>query len=292
MMLASPAFGAPTVPWLNQPAAEKAAPVSAVASGTHACAVGEVKIVAGATGAYHGQATQEVRVSNIGSEACYLTGAPSVQLLPANEAPQTVGASDAAPQLASERVDLAPGDEVVILLGAPASCEAAIKPERKVSKRLQLAMPGGGLKVLEGVHVDTLCGRASVMHLQALRNEAAAKAQKAGAGLNQLSGSLNAPDEAARGSVLHYVVTISNPTAVPVSLASCPAYTQSLFADGKAAESTLRLNCSAAGAQIAAHGSVSFEMQAQVPGDLTADSVKLSWKMQDGPAVGKIISLR
>jgi hypothetical protein len=293
MMLASPAFGAPTVPWLNQPAAQKAAPVAA-ASGTHACAAGEVKIVAGATGAYHGQATQEVRVSNVGSEACFLTGAPTVQLMPANEAPQTVGARDASPQLATERVDLAPGDEVVILLGAPGSCEAATKPERKVSKRLQLALPGGGLKVLEGVHVDTLCGRASVVHLQPVRNEAAASArsQKAGAAFHQLAGSLSAPDEVTRGGVLHYVVTLANPTGVPVSLASCPAYTQSLFADGKAAESTLRLNCSAAGAQIAANGSVSFEMQAQVPADFAADSVKLSWKLQDGPAVGKIINLR
>jgi hypothetical protein len=294
LMLASPAHSAPTVPWLNQPAAEKAAPVSAAVSGTHACASGELRIVAGATGAYRGQATQEVRMTNIGTDACYLTGAPTVQLLPSNEAPQTVGASDASPQLANERVDLAPGDETVILLGAPANCEAATKPERKVSKRLQLALPGGGMKVLEGVHIDTLCGRATVMHLQPLRNEAAASAmaQKLGAALNQLTGTLSAPDEVSRGGILRYIVTISNPTGNPVSLASCPAYTQSLFADGKAAESTLRLNCSAAGAQIDANGSVSFEMQAQVPADFAADSVKLSWKLHDGPAVGKLIDLR
>jgi hypothetical protein len=33
-------------------------------------------------------------------------------------------------------------------------------------------------------------------------------------------------------------------------------------------------------------------MQAPLPPDLTAGSVKLSWRLQDGPALGKIIHLR
>jgi hypothetical protein len=294
ILLGNPAHSAPAVPWLNQPAAVKAAATPAAARGVHPCAAGGLHIVAGPAGAYRGLATQEIRLTNIGTDACHLTGFPSAQLLPAGEAPQTVGASELAPQLANERIDLAPGEAVVMLVGTPGTCEAANKPQRKVSKRLQLALPGGGLKVLDGVHIDTLCGRASVVKLHAVQNDAEANAKSAprGSPLNQLTGTLSAPDEATRGSALHYTVTLSNPTGSPISLAACPAYTQSMHADDKAADSILRLNCSAAGAQIAANSSVSFEMQAQVPAELAAGNLKLSWKLQDGPGVGKIINLR
>jgi hypothetical protein len=56
--------------------------------------------------------------------------------------------------------------------------------------------------------------------------------------------------------------------------------------------STLRLNCAAAGARIPANASVSFAMQAQVPPDMAPGDLKLSWKLQDGPGVGKLIGLQ
>jgi hypothetical protein len=259
-----------------------------------ACAAADVRLSAGPAGAWRGQATQEIRIANIGGEACQLPGFPSVQLQPANEAPQTVGASEQAPQLASTRIELAPGEEAIVLLGTPGTCEAANKPQRKVSKRLQVALPGGGLKVLDGVHVDTLCGRATVMRFDRVQGEAAARAMalKASGALSQLTGSLSAPDEAVRGGLLRYTVTLSNPGAAPVSLAACPAYTQSVYADGKSADTTARLNCAGAGGQIPANGSVSFDMQVQVPAGLPAGSGKLSWKLDGGPGVGKMIGLR
>ena len=293
MLIGSPALSAPAVPWLNQPVAAKASPMPAP-SAARACASSDLRIAAGPAGAYRGQATQEVRFANIGTDACHLSGFPDVQLMPENEAPQTVGASAAAPQLANERLDLAPGDEVVMLLGTPGFCEAANAPQRKVSKRLKLGLHGGGLKVLDGVHIDTLCGRATVVQFQAVHSQAAASAKSStpDSALDQLTGTLSAPDEAARGNVLRYTVTLSNPTAKPISLASCPAYTQSLYADGKAADSTLRLNCGAAGQKIEPNASVSFDMQAQVPADFGSGSLKLSWKLQDGPGVGKVLDLR
>jgi hypothetical protein len=154
---------------------------------------------------------------------------------------------------------------------------------------MQLALPGGGVKVLDGVYIDTLCGRATVLQFRLVESDSSAAAKAAP--MNQLAGSLSISGEATRGATLHYTVTLSNPTASPVSLASCPAYTQSLYADGKVAASTLLLNCAAAGASIPANSSISFEMQAPVPPDLTSDSLKLSWKLQDGPAVGRIVHL-
>jgi hypothetical protein len=272
----------------------------AAAPGVHAapaaarpCAAADVQVSAGPAGAWRGQATQEIRILNNGSEACALPGFPALQLQPASEAPQTVGASEQAPQLASSLVELAPGEEAVVLLGTPGSCEAANGPERRVSRRLQLALAGGGVKALDGVHIDTLCGRATVLRFERVQGEGAARAaaMKAAGALSQLTGSLSAPDEASRGGTLRYTVTLSNPTAAPVSLAACPAYTQSLYADGKAVDSTRRLDCGAAGGQIPANASVSFEMQVQVPAGLAAGNGKLSWKLDGGPGVGKIIGL-
>jgi hypothetical protein len=270
------------------------APAAQSAPGAHACAAADVKLSAGPAGAYRGQATQEIRIANTGSEACHLPGFPGVQLQPADEAPQTVGASDAAPQLASTRLDLEPGEEAIVLLGTPGTCEAANGPQRKVSKRLQLALAGGGVKALDGVHIDTLCGRATVMRFERVQSESAARtaAMKTGGAISQLTGSISAPDEASRGGLLRYTVTLSNPTAAPVSLAACPAYTQSMYADGKSLDATQRLNCGAAGGQIPANGSVSFDMQVAVPAGLAAGSGKLSWKLDGGPGVGKMIGLR
>lgn len=269
-----------------------AAPATQAAT-ARGCAAADLQVTAGPAGAYRGQATQEIRLPNIGAEACHLPGFPGVQLQPANGAPQTVGASELAPQLANTRIDLDPGEEAILLLGTPGSCEAANRPERRISKRLQLALPGGGLKSVEGVHIDTLCGRATVMRFERVQGEAAARAQalKTSGPLSQLTGSLSAPDEASRGGTLRYVVTLSNPTAAPVSLLACPAYTQSVYAGGQAATSTLRLNCDGAGSQIPAKSSVSFDMQVALPADPAADSVKLSWKLDGGPGVGKMIAL-
>ncbi|WLI90781.1 DUF4232 domain-containing protein [Massilia sp. R2A-15] len=289
LSLAGQAHGAQPVPFLNQPAAAKAAATPAAAGFTHPCSGADLAVAAGPAGAYRGHATQEIRLTNNGAATCHLPGFPSAQLQPVGEAPQTVGASDLAPQLANERIELAPGESALMLMGTPGSCDAAAKPQRKVSRQLQLALPGGGVKVLNGVHVDTLCGRASVIRFHRVQNDGAAKAVSP---LEQLAGSVSVADDASRGAMLAYTVTLSNPTAAPISLASCPAYTQSLYADGKSAATTLRLNCGAAGGQIPANSSVSFAMQAQVPADFAPGSLKLSWKLEDGPGAGKMINLR
>ena len=88
--------------------------------------------------------------------------------------------------------------------------------------------------------------------------------------------------------MLSYTVTPTNPSTAPVSLATCPSYTPSLYSDGKAVDSTLRLNCAGAGAQMLANASVSFAMQAQVPADVAVPSVKLSWKLQEGRGGGSM----
>lgn len=179
-LLANPAQSDNSVgPWVDQPAT---GPAMNSRAAHRPCAANDLQIVLGQKGAYRGHATQEIRLTNRGADTCSLPGFPSMQLLPAGEAPQTLAAHELAPQLATDRVDLDPGEDVVILVGTPGSCDASIGPQRKVSTRLQLALPGGGLKVLDGAHVDTLCGRASIMHFEAVQSDAAASARAAAGG--------------------------------------------------------------------------------------------------------------
>lgn len=289
-LIGVPAQSANVVPWVNQPATERAAATPAPAA-KRPCAASDLQIVLGRAGAYHGKATQEIQFTNRGTDKCYLIdapnlGAPNLQLLPRGEAARTVDPST----LGAERVELSPGERAIVLIGTPGTCDAAVNPERKVITRLNVAPLGGGSVTLDGAHVDTSCGPASVVWSHGVDTDAVAAAS-AGP-LSQLVGTLNAPQVATRGDTLRYTVTLANPTGKAISLSPCPAYSQSLNAEGKTSSQTLRLNCDAAGGQIPAKSSVTFEMQAPVPADMPGIGVKLSWKLEDGPTVGTIIALR
>jgi hypothetical protein len=275
----------PVAPWLNVPAAE---PIqkTAVTVAQHPCADTDLQIVVGQQGARRGYATQEVQMTNRGADACYLSGAPGIQLLPANAAPKALAVHPNASPHVQERTDLAPGDTAVVLIGTPGSCEAAVGPERKVNKRLKIVPPGGGERALEGVHVDTLCGDASILHMHVAQHEAAPTSP-----LAQLIGTLSLADGVTAGGVSHYTVTLTNPTNSAIPLSPCPSYTQSVSAGGASSSATLQLNCAASGNQIAANSSVTYDMQLNVPANLKGGNAKLSWKLQDGPSVGTLISL-
>ncbi len=284
------------VPWLNQPAAESASAPAAPAPAQHACSASDLKVVPGQQGAWRGQATQELRITNRSTESCYLLGAPSIELHHPDAFVEPVSPS----AVAQQRIDLAPDDDAYILIGTPGSCEAAIRPERKVAARVKLFPRGGGNLTLDGVHVDTLCGPAQVLQMEAVQDEskqaakAAANAAAAGKplGLRELTAAVTAPESIARGETLRYTVTLTNPTNAAIKLAPCPSYTQSLNTEGRTQNSTYMLNCAGAAGQIPAKSSVSFAMEAVVPADMTGLGVKLSWSLQDAFSVGTIIPLK
>jgi hypothetical protein len=79
-------------------------------------------------------------------------------------------------------------------------------------------------------------------------------------------------------------VTLSNPTAAPVTLLPCPGYAQTLFSLGDAEAPAVnefqlfRLNCRPA-SSIPARGELRFEMVAVVPAQLPAGrELSIGWK--------------
>jgi hypothetical protein len=285
------------VPWLAQPAAE-AAPEAPGPVADHACAASELDVRAGQQGAWHGYATQELRIAKRGAGACTLPGAPALALVAADGTRQAARVDESASALASRSIDLSDDTVAVLLVGAPGSCEAAAGPGRRVSRTIELAPMGGGAIVVDGVHVDTLCGAAAVLHLDAVVDEArhAARASAAGTpggvALEALVARIEAPPTVRRGGTLRYVVTLTNEGESALALSPCPSYEQSLHVEGRSVDSRWRLNCAGAGGEIAAHSNVSFEVEAAVPADLAGGHVKLSWALRGGPAAGTIADLR
>ena len=278
---------AAVIPFLFTPAPRPAAATAAAATANRACAAADLAVVTGAQGAHKGFATQEVQLTNRGAEACYLTGAPELFLRPQGAAAQAVARHPNGPAALQARTDLAPGDTALLLVGAPGACDAATGPERKVTTRLQLGLPGGGSKALEGAYVDTLCGAATVLDLHVLRGEPAAARP-----LARLTGAIRLEGRAMPGSELRYTVTLTNPTGAAIALSPCPSFTQSLSAGQELGSATLRLNCAATGDELAAGASATYEMRLAIPARVAADAVKLSWKLEDGPAVGTNVALR
>lgn len=273
--------GDDVVAWLDEPVELAAASQTESAAG-RPCATSDLQINTGASGAYRGFATQEIRLTKLGAGACRLDGAPTVELvLPGGQRRQAV---EVAEQV-QRRIDLRAGREAVLLIGTPGSCDAAIAPTRRVSTQLRVSLPGGGEAPLRDAYVDTLCGAARVVMFEPVVREAAHP-------WSALSASIARAGSATPGRTLDYVVTLTNHSTSPVSLAACPAYTQSLHTEAKTVQSSYRLACQGAGGELAAGASVSFAMQAAVPVEMAGAGVKLSWALQDGPLAGTIVKLR
>ena len=273
------------VPFVSTPAAQPAAAVT-IAPASRACAAADLLVVTGAQGARKGFATQEVRLTNRGASACYLTGTPDLTLGRPGAA-QPIARHPNASAALQARAELAPGDTALVLVGAPGACDAAIGPERSVKTHLQVGLPGGGSKALEGAYVDTLCGPATVVDMQIVRGERVNASP-----LALLESAVHLDGRALPGSELHYTVVLTNPTAAAIALTPCPSFTQSLFGDRELSSATLRLNCAAGGDAIAAGESVAYEMRLAIPAHVAADAVKLSWKLENGPTAGTNVPLR
>jgi len=285
-VLAPLAAAAAPVAWIDQPAPMPQTVSSAAAPGAP-CTQSELLLTLGGQGAWHGQATQEVLLKNRASAHCQLPTLPAVELQSA------LGWQAALAQPSEEgadAIDLAPNDAVAVLLGTPGSCEATLKPDRTVVHRLRILAPGGGTLAVDGAHVDTTCGQASVLRadLHASRHS------RPTAGSTQaLTAQVRTPAAVAAGTTFNYVVTLRNPTDQAVALLPCPSYEQVLNAESGQQAASLRLNCAGAGDSVPAHGEVQFEMRASAPeASPQGGGVKLSWRLADGPSAGTVIPLR
>ncbi len=101
--------GPGAIPWVDHPIASS--PLVGSAAAARPCQAADLQVVVGRSGAYHGP-TQELGLVSHASDACYLAGAPRVQLVNADASGHVdLGSS------ATQRVDLAPGQSVLLVIG-------------------------------------------------------------------------------------------------------------------------------------------------------------------------------
>ena|SRR5215472_7144657 len=159
------AFGGSAAPALGGTTGAKpaGAPVPVAAqpapAAQRACTPADVAVSVGGTGAFRGHATQELTITNNGSDACFLPGAPSTTLLFDDGSQQEAGQDEGA----TSRVDLAPGQTALVLVGTPGTCAGADESRSKVARRMVLGLPGGGSVHVQGTNLDAQCGQSTVL---------------------------------------------------------------------------------------------------------------------------------
>ena|SRR2546425_5955528 len=264
------AAGGP-IPWLDANGARLSIPAI---NAQRACRAGDLQFRAGAVGAHQGRVTQEVLITNTGSDACFLADPPLGTATLGDGTQRTV---TAAPDTI-HRLDLAPGQTAQLVTGTPAICAGVGHPAVASSLRLSLG-------TVQGVWVNVECGAPVVMLFEAL-----AAAPTAGVPASRLRAVLAAPGSAARGTSLVYQVVLTNPTASAIAFDTCPSYTQWLGTPPMVVQRTLQLNCAPA-RTVAAGESIAFEMKITVPQTMEPGLTKLSWSLEvgGGPSSGTTI---
>ncbi|MDB5817524.1 MAG: hypothetical protein JWQ11_1164, partial [Rhizobacter sp.] len=92
--------------------------------------------------------------------------------------------------------------------------------------------------------------------------------------LNDLVATIQAPGSARPGSVLHYLVTLGNPTRRTITLEPCPSYVEA----AAGSKGTYQLNCAHATA-IAPGEHESFQMDLHISTGASAGPATLTWTL-------------
>jgi hypothetical protein len=222
----------------------------------------------GATG--HSEITVGLR--NIGAGACLLKGYPRV--VATEPGHKAVIAADGGYLVGRERPgNMPPGGVTWLNLETDRDCPARYaKPGRyptRVYHTTIVSIPGGGRVVLRQ-RLDVLCGLFTGQFgvtepPQRYLNPPWTRVRVA----------LELPRSVTAGSVLRYVVDLTNPAAAPMRLSPCPGYSQGIAVAGK---TVLELNCAAVPrTQLPARQTVRFAMRMPVPVSTPTGPTWVGW---------------
>jgi hypothetical protein len=219
----SPSSGlAGLVPWVDRPLPAYVAPSpTPYPTSASLCRTTQLRIGGTQTGIGMSQAVLEVSLVNTGPAVCLLHGQPRVSgitgsgvrvTLPARPGPTFAGALVSA--------DIVPGDHGYLDLGTGSACgTGADQMQSTMYRELAFSMPDGGTL---GGHPTFNAGSCGVI-VDQLGLSVTAEGQPSPGPRAGLTARLDAPSLVAAGSVLHYVVTLSNSMAQPIALSPCPA---------------------------------------------------------------------
>jgi hypothetical protein len=295
---ASPSSGpAELVPWVDRPLPAYVAPSpTPYATSASPCRTTQLRIGGTQTGVGMSQAVLEVSLVNTGPAACLLHGQPQVSgiaasgvrvTLPARQGPTFAGGLVSA--------DIAPGDHGYLDLGTGSACgTGADQMKTTMYRELAFRLPDRGML---GSHLTFSAGSCGVI-VDQLGLPETAEGQPSPGPFARLTARLDAPSSVAAGSVLRYVVSVSNPTAQPIALSPCPAYTEWSSALITLASKvppglTYQLNCDTL-TSIPPGATVRYAMELVIPATAPVGAGKFGWQLDEsgGPYAGAALEVR
>jgi Protein of unknown function (DUF4232) len=274
------------VSWIDEPLPPyRTPPAQLVHYPTNAppCAAASLQLRKGRGGVATGHVLQELVLTNTGSSACLVRGYPTLTALAPSGARVTLQPRRG-PTFSGQLLtaNAAPGSHLFVLLETVDICPTP--PQRY--HELALAIPGGTVRSHVSIVVD--CG---LWMSRVGRPERYVQPSARPGTPGTLAARILAPRTVGRGGLLRFTVVLRNPTSRPVSLAPCPGYTESLFAQRASVRATYRLNCKRVTA-LAPHVRQRYAMQLRVPAGATG-LAKVGWSIDtaSGPFAGGVVRI-
>jgi hypothetical protein len=271
------------VAWVDRPAPpEVPASPSPLPTDARPCRPADLKVAVGAVGVGLGNTNLPISFTNASASTCVIAGYPALagvtaagRIVPQDPQHGSYFGDPGPP------ANIAPGDTAVVFISGASACQAVpIGRPEQTFPRLRITLPAGGFVDVAG-DIGLGCGVwVSAFGVPALQPPSSEPP------MSPLVAHMDAPPTARAGQLLQYTVTLTNPTAETYILDPCPAYTEYVSSGAQGPwVATIRdyyLNCDVV-REIAAHASVTYEMQLQLPADQPVTTqVKLGWSMHGG----------
>jgi hypothetical protein len=230
-----------------------------------------------------GQITQYIVLTNAGTNACTLNGAPSTVTGVRADGSQTTLASGSATagQEFGDLIgpaNLQPGQSAQVAISTTDMCSAASTGTDDYSALVLAIGTSGDVQVsLSSDHpLNAICGAVSV----SAYGTPQPPTDLISSPLDGLTATAAMPGTVTAGTTAAYTVTLQNTTNQPVALTPCPSYSEFISPLGTMPGSgavQYYLNCQAT-SEIPAGGSVTFDVQIPVPA--TIGDAKFGWTLQ------------
>jgi hypothetical protein len=268
------------VPWVDAPAERYQPPPSSPApppaTDARSCAAADVSANWAGVEGTGGHTQFTVRFRNTSETPCVLNGYPHVVATEPGRSDVTGTEGSFLPVPGT--ANMSPGQETLLGLETATYCDANPDGGDGVMyHRFVIGMPGGGAVTLNR-ELNLICGlRLSKFFVS---QEPQLEPHDP---LADLEATIQLPDTVIVGTVMTYVVQLSNPTNKAIDLQRCPSYVEVLGNTSTWAKETYALNCGPV-AVIQPNDSVRFEMRIKVPSEATAGQVDISWSLA-GPGL-------
>ncbi len=227
----------------------------------------------------------QILLTNAGSVACYLVGAPYVAV---EQGGHELALPFQPADIAAGSVTLAPGEQAVVEVGFGSICAPDFTKPASVTIQIWSGAMGAPVDTAQAITGACIPdgAAASTMTVFPFQPYAPAVASTETTTPAQVEATeIDLPDFAVAGQTMTYSIVLTNTGDTVASLDPCPGYSQSLPGaldhDG-AGGFVYVLNCAAMGWKIAPRTSVRLAMVYNVPADTPAGKQTFFWESYSG----------